>query len=112
MTPIRLTNMIILLAILATWRLTYLFVLEDGPFNIFSAFRDKIGVEYDNFGNVSGKNMIAKLFACFWCASIWVAALISVLVLLIEHSGNYVELFFIYFLSFSAGAIILKEKIL
>jgi hypothetical protein len=53
----------IALAVLATWRVTHLLALEDGPGDIIASLRQALG---DNF--------FGKLMDCFYCLSLWVAA--------------------------------------
>ena len=57
---------------LATWRLSSLLVTEEGPFGILVKFRFIIGIKYDELSNPVGTNIIADLFTCVWCASVWV----------------------------------------
>jgi hypothetical protein len=52
-----------ILAALATWRITHLFVAEDGPYDIVVKIRARLG------DSVAGRAM-----DCFYCLSIWVAA--------------------------------------
>lgn len=65
--------------ILLTWRLTSLFVNEEGPFDMFGQLRDTIGVDRDEFGKIFGHNQLAQAFTCFWCASIWIGLLVVIL---------------------------------
>ena len=51
-----------LLAVLITWRVTHLFSMEDGPFDIIYLLRKKAGVSF--FGS---------LLDCFYCLSIWIS---------------------------------------
>jgi hypothetical protein len=51
-----------LICTLATWRLTHLFVLEDGPWDFVFLLRKKLGNSF--FG---------KAMDCFYCLSIWIA---------------------------------------
>lgn len=75
--------MIHVLSIMAVWRLSSLFCYEKGFFGIFETIRRIIKLD------------------CFWCYSVWVAALIS-----------YIDGFsVINWLAYSAGAIILEETI-
>ena len=53
----------LVLAILATWRLTHLIVREDGPAALLARARAALG---DRLG--------AGLLDCFYCTSLWVAA--------------------------------------
>lgn len=49
----------------ATWRLAYMLVYEDGPFRAFDRLREKTD--------------LGGLLSCVKCSSIWTAALILVL---------------------------------
>jgi hypothetical protein len=57
------TWMRLVLAVLATWRITHLLAREDGPADIIARLR-----------SVVGDGMLGKLMDCFYCLSIWVAA--------------------------------------
>jgi hypothetical protein len=59
----------LVLGALATWRLTHLLALEDGPGDVFVLLRTRLGNSF--FG---------KLMDCFQCLSIWVAAPLALLV--------------------------------
>ena len=48
---------------LATWRITAILVYDDGPRDIFVRLRDAIGGP----------------LTCFWCTSVWVSLVASVL---------------------------------
>lgn len=62
---------------LASWRITSLLVNEAGPFDIFAKFRHFIGVYYDEYSHVKGKNVIAKAFTCIWCLGFWISVVFS-----------------------------------
>jgi hypothetical protein len=51
------------LAVLATWRITHLLALEDGPWDIVARVRMRLG-----------QGFWGRLLDCFYCLSIWVAA--------------------------------------
>lgn len=51
------------LATLATWRVTHLFAIEDGPANIVFRLRRRVG-----------HSRIGSLMDCFNCLSFWIAA--------------------------------------
>lgn len=53
----------ITLAILATYRVSRMMALEDGPFDVFSWLRDK----------VSQRSWIGRGLACTLCLSFWLA---------------------------------------
>ena len=58
------------LAVLATWRISYMIAREDGPFDIFSIIRDKVGQE----------KWYGRGLHCVLCISFWLslpAALIA-----------------------------------
>ncbi len=58
----------LILAVLATWRVTHLLAMEDGPGNLIVALRRRLGDGF--FGN---------MIDCFNCLSLWIAALIACL---------------------------------
>lgn len=68
-----------LILALAAWRITSLLVCEDGPNDVIAKFRNIIGVRYDQYSVPYGKNIIASLFTCVWCLSIWVSAIFALL---------------------------------
>ncbi len=51
------------LGVLATWRITHLFVSEDGPGDLIVRIRRRLG-----------RSFLGRLMDCFQCLSIWVAA--------------------------------------
>lgn len=51
------------LALLATWRLTHLFVKEDGPGDIVVRLRARLG-----------DSLTGRAMDCFYCMSLWIAA--------------------------------------
>ena len=53
----------LVLAVLATWRVTHLLASEDGPGDIIFRFR-----------RLLGQSLAGKLMDCFNCLSLWVAA--------------------------------------
>ncbi len=68
---------IIILA-LATWRISNLFVNEDGPFMIFAELRRLAGVVYSPMSEPLADNELAKLFICVFCFSIWLGLIVAV----------------------------------
>lgn len=59
----------IVLAVLATWRVTHLLASEDGPAGIIVRFRALLG-----------QNLAGQLMDCFYCLSLWIAAPAAVFV--------------------------------
>jgi hypothetical protein len=54
-------------AALATWRLTHLLAFEDGPFALVARVRAAAG-------------RAGRLFDCFYCLSVWIAAPLALFV--------------------------------
>lgn len=52
----------------AVWRLTHLLVAEDGPWGVLEAIRRVARVAH-----------LDRLVACFYCASVWVATAVALL---------------------------------
>jgi hypothetical protein len=59
----------IVLAVLATWRVTHLLANEDGPADVIFKLRRRLG---DGF--------VGSLMDCFNCMSIWIAAPLALFV--------------------------------
>lgn len=85
-----LINVVVLTAILGaiTWRLTYMFTEETGPYKIFQRIRDLV-LEPEWFGSpvINGKtrppdtlrpkNIVGEILSCFYCASVWFGFMVS-----------------------------------
>ena len=65
-----------LILTLATWRVSAMFVKEDGPGLIFRKVRALTGIGHDEAGKVYmvPDTFLAGLLSCVWCASVWVGA--------------------------------------
>lgn len=59
----------LVLAVLATWRVTHLLAREDGPGDLFVGLRARLG-----------RSFAGQLMDCFYCLSLWVAAPLAVFV--------------------------------
>ncbi len=59
----------LLVAVLATWRVTHLLANEDGPADIIVKFRKLLG-----------QSLAGQLMDCFNCLSLWIAALAALFV--------------------------------
>lgn len=94
-----------LLLILAAWRISCLFVYEDGPFDVFQRIRDAVGIHYDEFGSIVADGFLASLFSCMYCLSIWVGLFI---VLLFVFMGDWL-FYFLIPLSISGGVLLLDR---
>jgi len=70
---------------LASWRLAYMLVNEDGPGAVFSRLRYRLGVRSvvtrGNDGQPEATkvatNAVAELWTCVWCMSFWAALLLA-----------------------------------
>lgn len=80
------------LLILATWRLTHLFVEEDGPWDFVAKLRKALG------NSVAGRAM-----DCFYCLSLWIAAPMSLFV------ATEPLALFVTWLAVSGGACLLER---
>ena len=59
----------VVLAVLATWRLTHLLSQEDGPWDLVVRLR-----------RVLGDSVFGRMLDCFYCLSVWVAAPLALVV--------------------------------
>jgi uncharacterized protein DUF1360 len=82
----------LVLAVLATWRVTHLLASEDGPGEIIFRFR-----------RLLGQSPAGKLMDCFNCLSLWVAAPMALFV-----SRQPAE-WFMGWLAISGGACLLER---
>jgi hypothetical protein len=82
----------LVLAVLATWRVTHLLASEDGPGDIIFRFR-----------RLLGQGRAGKLMDCFNCLSLWVAAPMALFV-----SREPTE-WFMGWLAISGGACLLER---
>ena len=79
-------------AVLATWRVTHLLALEDGPADLVARFRARLG-----------DSLAGKLMDCFNCLSLWVAAPMTLFV-----STQPLDGFFVW-LALSGAACLLQR---
>ena len=77
---------------LVVWRLTHLFVEEDGPWDFVFRLRKFLG-----------NTTMGKAMDCFYCFSLWIAAPVSFII-----STNWATLL-LSWLSLSAGACLLQQ---
>ena len=82
---------------LATWRISYMMVEEDGPWFIFYKFRERLKT----------RSMIGTLFACTWCLSVWIGAILTLSAIINERVTILIALPF----ALSATAIFITERI-
>ena len=98
--------------IFAVFRLTLLFVEEQGPFNIFEKIREYFGLYIISTDQgvekvveePNGYNFFGNLLSCFWCTSLY----ISIIVLILDKFkiGKVI----LQWLSYSGIAIVIYNK--
>lgn len=79
------------LGTLGTWRVTHLIAMEEGPFAVIERLR-----------RLAGDSVLGQMLDCFYCLSLWSAALVAFP--LAQSALHYVYLS----LAFSAGSILLE----
>jgi Protein of unknown function (DUF1360) len=84
----------LVLAVLATWRVTHLLANEDGPADVIVRFRALLG-----------RSIFGQLMDCFNCLSLWIAAPAALFV-----SRRLVEWIFCW-LALSGGACLLQRLV-
>ena len=100
-----------LLAIFATFRITLLLVIEDGPYSIFKRLRNAVGIteiqlpDGTEITEIVKETLLTGILSCFYCCSIWVAVFVSLLIL--SDIGSILLLPF----AISGGAIVLLKVI-
>lgn len=103
---------------LATWRISSLLKDEDGPYEIFSRFRQAIGLTEHYQINANGEqervllsngSFFADVVQCFWCLSIWIGYAIAILAALC-YLISWEQTLFVG-VALSAIAIIIEEKL-
>ncbi len=106
----RLLNLLVLSG--AVWRISYMLVFEDGPFNVFGSIREYAGVRYnENYETFvpaymgAARRTIAGIFNCIYCMSVWIALLFSVL----YFSNQFVSVALAVPFALSAAAILIDR---
>jgi hypothetical protein len=57
---------------MAAWRVSSLFVREEGPGNFFQRIREKCGIiHHENGAIIVPEKFMAEMLACVWCFSVW-----------------------------------------
>jgi len=89
-----------------TFRLTVMFVYERGPEDIFSRLRTLIGVRFNEYSVPYGTNVVARLFLCHKCLSVWVGWGVA---LLLHPPGVSLMDCFWHGFAFSAATLVLQS---
>jgi len=80
------------LGILGVWRVTHLLAAEDGPWDAIARIRQLLG-----------HGMWGRLVDCFYCLSLWIAALFA------WTLGTTMKEWLLLWLAMSGGAILLER---
>lgn len=73
-------EIVLLLAALATYRLTLLVSKESGPFDMFGRFRTWAGVKFDQYSNPYSTGQLSEMILCPYCTSVWIGIGVTILV--------------------------------
>ena len=104
------TTELLLIATLATYRLTSMLNNEAGPADIFGRFRSLIGVKLDEYSVPYGTNWVAEGVLCFYCLSVWIGFGITTAILITAILGNVnVALWVLFPFAISGAAVFLKK---
>ena len=99
-------SLTLIIAILATWRLSAMLSYEAGPFDVFISIRELAGIIHDDLGqtNIVPPVFWAELLDCVWCLSVWIGVVIAIVLY-----WNPVFVWLLLPFSLSAGAIIVER---
>lgn len=79
------------LTALAVWRISYMLVNEDGPFDCFFNFRNWVQTKDGMFFG-----FLESLFACIYCMSVWVGIAATIIYAINPTILFYISLPFIF----------------
>jgi len=83
----------IIIAMIATARLTLMLMYESGPYDIFERMRQVVGIKEGYIENRTGiKLQIQRILLCYYCTSIYMAV-ITYLAMLYFAPFNYILVF-------------------
>lgn len=111
---------LLFISTISVWRICNLIQYEEGPFDIFTKFRNKIGLTkvsdlplneqllYPDNEFIHDGNFFAKLVECIWCLSIWISFGISVYLAIFKFIEK--SLIPIYTLTMSAFTILVVNR--
>lgn len=88
--------------ILLTWRITALITYDKGPHDVLARIRATIGVYYDEHSIRRGKNWVADMLNCHFCASLWIGLIVAALWI---QDWSFIAVGFVL----SAGSLIVNQ---
>ena len=89
------TYLDILVGGVATWRLTRMFLTENGPYRVFRRIRERFGVVYVDDESLEVSSFKYEITMCMWCMSVWVGLALTLLQRFVP-GGRWFLLPFIY----------------
>lgn len=63
----------------ATWRLTRMLLMENGPYRVFRRLRELSGVVYVDDESLEVSSFKYEITMCMWCMSVWVGLALTLL---------------------------------
>jgi|SRR3990167_224565 len=68
----------LLIGALATWRIGHMLLFENGPFRVFRAGRERLGVRYNDIDDTVVWYR-HEITTCLYCLSVWVGAAVALM---------------------------------
>lgn len=93
-----------LMAILATYGVTFIVTITDGPFDIFEVAKIKLGAYLRDHNGQPKPRVLGKLISCPFCFGVWVAAFVTLIAFPLS------KLSILIWLSVTGGQIYLQSR--
>lgn len=97
----------VIVAALATWRISHMLLYENGPFRMLRRLRVMLGVVYYDEHDDAVATAKYEITTCIWCLSVWVGACVGVLWLLVPVWAFWIVLPY----ALSACAVMISQVI-
>lgn len=100
------SNEILLITLLATYRITLLISKERGPFDMLGRFRTWAGIKFDEYSNPIATGELSEGILCPYCLSVWIGIGITTLIGIAAILGNVnVALWLLFPFAISGAAV-------
>lgn len=100
-----------IIALLATYRLTFMFNSERGPGDIFTRLRTRAGVRYDPHSNPISTGWLSEGILCYFCLSVWISMAITAWLIVTALLGHIeIGTAVLFPFALSGGSIYLKKQ--
>lgn len=90
---------------IAVWRLSYMLVEEEGPYEIFTRLRNWLGTDVDEDHRNQHLNTLRGILECIYCISVWLGFFFVAVYVISPLAAMYIALPF----ALSAIAIFLDK---